>query len=295
MTVSSPATGKYEGLRKAGQKFGLDLAGLFDDEGDTETPGFEGLVPSLKITSQLKGRSPSTTTFRQPSEPARTAEFKLAPELQGAVSAPSVSVNMPGVSVNMPEQEKEAPKPKDFYGYVGTAGVGEIGQQGFGLKDLTAALDAGYSMDSIKNWVESQRDNLYNIGPGAQQALGIQGYVSTTPGVFDYSQYGQAGFGMKDVEALRAQGVGDETLKKLAANAPMVGGGAAQALGYTPSQAQRTESVAQSYDPGSAGGAGFGMKDVEALQAQGVSKEQMRAIAARSPMVGGGAAAFLGL
>jgi len=292
MTVSSPDTGKYAGLRKAGQKFGLDLAGLFDDEEGTETPGFEGLVPSLKITSQLKGRSPGTATYRQPSEPARTAEFKLAPELQSAVSTPSININVPEKEK---EKEKEAPKPKDFYGYVGSAGVSEIGQQGFGLKDLTAALDAGYSMESIKNWVESQRNNLYNIGPGAQQALGIQGYVSTTPGVFDYSQYGQAGFGMKDVEALRAQGVGDETLKKLAANAPMVGGGAAQALGYTPSQAQRTESVAQSYDPGSAGGAGFGMKDVEALQAQGVSKEQMRAIAARSPMVGGGAAAFLGL
>lgn len=285
MTATPSAPSKFEGLRKAGAKFGIDLAGLFDDT-DEGTTGFEGLSPSFKITSQLKGRSPGTLTYKQPSEPARTAEFKLAPEIASAVTA----------QTQTQEQKKpeEAPE-KKFYGYVGGANISEIGNQGFGLKDLTAALDAGYSMQSIKDYVESQRENIYNIGPGAQKALDIKGYVSTTPGVFDFSQYGGAGFGMKDVEALRAQGVDDATLKRLAANAPMVGGGAAAAVGYTPSQQQQTEAVARSYDPTSAGGAGFGMRDVEALQAQGVSKEQMRAIAARSPMVGGGAAAFLGL
>jgi len=287
MTATPAAGNKYSGLMKAGQRFGIDLKGLFEDEAEGST-GFEGLVPSLKITSQLKGRSPGTATYRQPSEPARTAEFKLAPELQSAVSTPSININVP-------EKEKEAPKPKDFYGYVGSAGVSEIGQQGFGLKDLTAALDAGYSMESIKNWVESQRDNLYNIGPGAQQALGIQGYVSTTPGVFDYSQYGQAGFGMKDVEALRAKGVDEATMRKLAANAPMVGPEAAAQLSYAPSQQQRTESIARAYDPASAGGAGFGLKDVEALRSQGVSESQMRDIARRSPMIGEGARQLLGL
>lgn len=287
MTATPSAPNKFEGLRKAGAKFGIDLAGLFDDS-DEGTTGFEGLSPSFKTTSQLKGRSPATLTYKQPSAPARTAEFALAPALSSAVSAPSQT------QTQELEKPEEAPE-KKFYGYVGGANISEIGNKGFGLKDLTAALDAGYSMESIKDYVEGQRENLYNIGPGAQQALGIQGYVSTAPGVFDFSQYGGAGFGMKDVEALRSQGVDDTTLKRLAANAPMVGGGAAAAVGYTPSQQQRTESVARSYDPGSAGGAGFGMKDVEALQAQGVSKEQMRAIAARSPMVGGGAASFLGL
>lgn len=285
MTATPATETKYGSLRKAGQKFGIDLAGLFDDEEGQDD--LEGFAPSFKMTSQLKGRSPSTATYKQFSEPARTAEFKLTPEIQSAVSAPAAA-----------KVEEEAPKAapeKTFYGYVGGADVSEIGNKGFGLKDLTAALDAGYSMDSVKNWVESQRNNLYNIGPGAQQALGIQGYVSTTPGVFDYSQYGASGFGMKDVEALRSQGVDDATLKKLAANAPMVGGGAAAALGYTPTQAQQTESIAQSYNPASAGGTGFGMKDVEALQAQGVSREQMREIARRSPTIGGGAASFLGL
>lgn len=289
MTATPSAPNKFEGLRKAGAKFGIDLAGLFDDN-DEGASGFEGLMPSLKITSQLKGRSPGTLTYKQPSEPARTAEFKLAPELSSAVTGQTQTQTQ----TQEMEKPKEAPE-KKFYGYVGGANISEIGNKGFGLKDLTAALDAGYSMESIKDYVEGQRQNLYNIGPGAQQALGIKGYVSTTPGVFDFSQYGGAGFGMKDVEALRSQGVDDATLRRLAANAPMVGGGAAAAVGYTPSQQQQTEAVARSYDPASAGGAGFGMKDVEALQAQGVSREQMREIAKRSPMVGGGAASFLGL
>lgn len=283
MTTTPAAKSRYKNFaqRFAGTQFGIDLKGLFDDNEDTSGT-MEGFAPTFKMTSQLKGRSPSTTTFRQPSQPARTAEFSLAPEIQSAVSA-------------QPQQTEEKAPEKTFYGYVGGADISEIGEKGFGLKDLTAALDAGYSMESIKNFVESQRDNIYNIGPGAQKALGIQGYVSTTPGVFDYSQYGAGGFGMKDVEALRAQGVGESTLKKLAANAPMVGPEAAAQLNYTPSQQQRTQSIAQSYDPASAGGAGFGLKDVEALRAQGVSESQMRDIARRSPMIGGGARELLGL
>ena len=288
MTATPNPTDRFAGFRKAGAKFGIDLAGLFDDDSEEGTSGFEGLSPSLKITSQLKGRSPSTATYKQPPAPARTAEFKLAPELTSAVTAPSQTQNQT-------QEKPEVAPEKQFYGYVGGANISEIGNKGFGLKDLTAALDAGYSMDSIKSYVEGQRDNLYNIGPGAQQALGIQGYVSTTPGVFDYSQYGESGFGLKDVEALRSQGVGDETLRRLAANASKVGPGAAQQLGYTPSQQQVTTSIAQSYDPGSAGGAGFGLKDVEALRAQGVSESQMRDIARRSPMIGGGARELLGL
>lgn len=290
MTATPNPTDRFAGFRKAGAKFGIDLAGLFDDDSEEGTSGFEGLSPSLKITSQLKGRSPSTATYKQPSAPARTAEFKLAPELTSAVTAPSQTQNQ-----TQTQEKPEVAPEKQFYGYVGGANISEIGNKGFGLKDLTAALDAGYSMDSIKSYVEGQRDNLYNIGPGAQEALGIQGYVSTTPGVFDYSQYGESGFGLKDVEALRSQGVGDETLRRLAANASKVGPGAAQQLGYTPSQQQVTTSIAQSYDPGSAGGAGFGLKDVEALRAQGVSESQMRDIARRSPMIGGGARELLGL
>jgi len=267
-----------EGLRKAGSKLGIDLAGLFEDE-NGEATGFEGLFPSFKITSQLKGRSPSTATFKAAAEPARTVEFELAPEIASAVSAP-------------PPAAPPQAALKTYFGTVGGVGVEDIGEKGFGLKDYYAAIDAGYDPESIKSWVQSQRPNLYNIGPGAQEVLGIQGYESTTPGLFDYTKYGAGGFGMKDVKALRAKGVDENTIRTLAAQAPMVGPKAAAQLNVAPS---RTQTITSTYDPGSAGGAGFGMKDVEALRAQGVSDAQMREIAKRSSMIGGGAAAYLGI
>jgi len=272
-----------EGLRKAGSKLGIDLAGLFEDE-NGEATGFEGLFPSFKITSQLKGRSPSTATFKAAAEPARTVEFELAPEIASAVSAPPAAAPAPA-----PEPEQAL---KTYFGTVGGVGVEDIGEKGFGLKDYYAAIDAGYDPESIKSWVQSQRPNLYNIGPGAQEVLGIQGYESTTPGLFDYTKYGAGGFGMKDVKALRAKGVDENTIRTLAAQAPMVGPKAAAQLNVAPS---RTQTITSTYDPGSAGGAGFGMKDVEALRAQGVSDAQMREIAKRSSMIGGGAAAYLGI
>ena len=274
------ANSQVETFRKAGSKFGINLKGLFDDDEDGSS-SFGGLVPGLKTTSYLKGRSPTTATYKAPSQPARTTEFTL--------SAPS--------SIGLPAQqaaEKKAPE-KVYFGTVGGVGVEDIGERGFGLKDLQAARDAGYSEQSIKDYVESQRGNLFNIGEGAQRELGIQGYVSTTPGVFDYSASGGEGFGLKDLEALRSRGVSDADARKLAAQAPMLGAGAAAALNVAPSRSQQAEVTARNYDPGSQGGAGFGMADFNALAAQGVSEAQMREIAKRSPMMGPEARARLGL
>ena len=110
MTATPAATDRFAGFRKAGAKFGIDLAGLFDDDSEEGASAFEGLAPSFKVTSQLKGRSPSTATFKQPSAPARTTEFKLAPELTSAVTAPSQTQTQ--------QKPEEAPE-KKFYGYVG--------------------------------------------------------------------------------------------------------------------------------------------------------------------------------
>jgi len=277
------ANSQLETFRKAGSKFGINLKGLFDDDEDGSS-SFGGLVPGLKTTSNLKGRSPTTATYKAPSQPARTTEFTL--------SAPS-SIGLPGQQAPA-QQAKEAPE-KVYYGTVGGVGVEDIGLQGFGLKDLQAARDAGYSEQSIKDYVESQRGNLYNIGEGAQKELGIQGYVNTNPGMFNYAASGGEGFGLKDLEALRARGVSDADARKLAAQAPMIGSGAAAALNVAPSRSQQAEVTARNYDPGSQGGAGFGMEDFNALAAQGVSEAQMREIAKRSPMMGPEARARLGL
>jgi len=79
-TTSKPGSKTYETFRKAGQLFGLDLAGLFDDE-EGEGSGIpEGFAPAFKVTSQLKGRSPGTLSYKAPTTPARTAEFSLGPK-----------------------------------------------------------------------------------------------------------------------------------------------------------------------------------------------------------------------
>ena len=274
------ANSQLETFRKAGSKFGIDLKGLFDDDEDGSS-SFGGLVPGLKTTSYLKGRSPTTATYKAPSQPARTTEFTLSDPSQVTVAQGDFG------GISGPE--------KKYFGTVGGVGVEDIGMQGFGLKDLQAARDAGYSEQSIKDYVESQRGNLFNIGEGAQNELGIEGYVNTNPGMFNYAASGGEGFGLKDLEALRARGVSDADARKLAANAPMIGGGAAAALNVAPSRTQQAEVTARNYDPGSQGGAGFGMADFNALAAQGVSQAQMREIARRSPMMGPEAKARLGL
>ena len=163
--------------------------------------------------------------------------------------------------------------------------VGPTGPQGRGSRLGYSGVVEKKPESVISQLVEKQKDSISKL----PSTLGV------LTDYFNYAKYGGAGFGLKDVEALRSQGVEEETLKELASKAPMVGPGAAQQLGYTPSQQQRTEAVAQGYDPASAGGAGFGLKDVEALRSQGVSEDQMRAIARRSPMIGEGARQLLGI
>jgi hypothetical protein len=302
-------------LRKAGSKFGIDLRGLFEDEEGNEVDT-GGLVPGFKITSQLKGRSPNTATYKAPSEPARTAEFTL--------TTPSeYTPTQPGPAAYKPEAEEL----KKYFGEVGGVGVTDIGQQGFGMKDYNAAIDAGYDPESIREWVMSNQANLYNIGPDAQKKLGITGYVSTKPGVFDYGAAGGAGFGMEDYNALVTQGVTPDKIRTLAKQAPTLGTEAAKQLGISASQTQQAEAARQQvasmpapsytrptgagttpvtgyglgtgtgsgFNYAAFGGSGFGLQDVAALQSKGASQEDMRRIAQGASNIGPGARALLGL
>lgn len=303
-------------LRKAGSKFGIDLRGLFEDEEGNELDT-GGLSPSFKITSHLKGRGPNTLTYKAPSEPARTAEFSL--------TAPSEYTP----TTTAPKFQPEEAELKKYFGEVGGVGVTDIGMKGFGMKDYNAAIDAGYDPESIKEWVMSNKENLYNIGPDAQKKLGITGYVSTKPGVFDYGAAGGAGFGMEDYNALVAQGVAPQTLRTLAKQAPTLGSEAAAQLGISASQGQQAEAARQQvasmptptytrpstptstpvtgyglgtgtgsgFNYAAFGGGGFGLADVKALQSRGASQADIKRIAQGAPggQIGSGARALLGL
>lgn len=268
----------------AGSRFGLSAEELAEKYGLDEDTS-EGIVQEFGETQPFKT---STTTYKDRGNVLgfRTGGRPTTTETVFARAA------LPTIS-----QAETTPELKQFTGTVGGVPITDIGQQGFGMKDYNAAVAAGYDPESIKDWVTANKSSLYNIGPEAQKQLGIEGYVSTTPGVFDYSEYGQSGFGMKDVQALQEKGVSEETMRTLAAQAPKVGPEAAKQLNYTPSSQQFLNATLESFDYGAAGQAGFGMEDVKSLMSKGATTEQMRELARRAPggQVGPAARELLGL
>jgi hypothetical protein len=309
-------------LRKAGSIFGLNLAALFDDD-DESTSDF---LPGLEFSKTTKGKG-GGLYFRPQPVTGETTTLSLIPAAD-VIKAPS-DIDAPPIEKveEQVEEKEEDPILKKYFGAVGGVGVREIGAEGFGMKDYDAAIDAGYDPESIKEWVESNRYNLENIGPGAQEVLGIEGYVNTNPGKFDYSKYGESGFGMKDVEALQKRGVSYADMERLARQAPRVGPEAAEMFGIkqpqksSPSSSSSSDGGASSYNrptgPGTTpvtglglgrgdgsgfnyeafGGGGFGMEDVRALQSKGASEERIRSIAKKAPggRIGAGARELLGL
>lgn len=268
----------------AGSRFGLSAEELAEKYGLDEDTS-EGIVQEFGETQPFKT---STTTYKDRGNVLgfRTGGRPTTTETVFARAA------LPTIS-----QAETTPELKQFTGTVGGVPITDIGQQGFGMKDYNAAVAAGYDPESIKDWVTANKSSLYNIGPEAQKQLGIEGYVSTTPGLFDYSEYGQSGFGMKDVQALQEKGVPEETMRTLAAQAPKVGPEAAKQLNYTPSSQQFLNATLESFDYGAAGQAGFGMEDVKSLMSKGATTEQMRELARRAPggQVGPAARELLGL
>ena len=130
------------GLRKAGAQIGIDLAGLFKDE-EGEATGFEGLSPTLRIATQLKGRSPSTATYKAPYQPARTAEFELAPSTSDTINisnsltaapAPPMQTTPPP---SLPKVEEPAAEAPDEF----ATRIAEAYQREFGREPLTQEVE----------------------------------------------------------------------------------------------------------------------------------------------------------
>lgn len=258
----------------AGQNFGFDLPQISRDGSEQSQSFLMDYFPELKLSF---GTSTGKTTRggrlgRQSLPVTPEVTFKQA------IPAPTAK-----------------PTPKVFEGKIGSATIEDIGGRGFGMKDYTAAIEAGYSPESIRDYVLRNKENLYNIGSEAQKTLGITGYVSTQPGAYKYEALGGPGFGMKDIEELEQRGVGKESLMKLATQAPTVGKGAAEYLGYSPTEGQiKARELLASFNPALAGGPGFGIQDIYSLREQGASPEIMKALAGQAPRVGPDAAKILG-
>lgn len=226
-TSANPLNIKPGRPTKAGLLFGIDLRGLFEDTEDSQS-GLEGFgfLPSATETVQLKGRSPSTLTYEQPSTPSRT--------LTGPQSPMAVGVTQPSAAKEEPKPEP-MPVPK-------------------ALKELSAA-------DIFSNYSK-------------------------------YDQGEQGLFGGQDVDYLRKEGVGDETIREVArlssanqqtpaAVYAKLGGTltskAPSAMGGLNAQQYATGFAGSSRDVGEKGI--FGGQDVDAMRQQGYSDEEIRATA----------------
>lgn len=281
-------------LRKAGGAFGFDLAGLFEDEEGKAVEGFEGFAPTLRIESQLKGRSPSTMTYKAPKTPSRTAVFELAPKPPSAVGeGTSASAALPQMQKETETKQKADRLLSSFIGEGGTGGA--IGAMGVGR-----AQAAGLTNEEILS--KARAENL-KFGEQAARGLGIN------TGLTSYTGAGatEGALGSAAVERMRSQGLSDEAIKSLAQQQGLkFGENAARALGVGSAQTYQppapapapapapivsyASETARQENPGAIGLAGI----QRAAAAQGISvQEAARQAVSQGTRLGGAAAALL--
>lgn len=289
-------------MRKAGNIFGLDLAGLFDEEGET-TEGFEGFAPTFKMTSNLKGRSPNTATYKAPYQPSRTAEFSLGPRPSSGVG--DININLAdavrgvGGEAPLPKKvEKKKPLDRDLASFIGSGAGSGIGAMGIGR-----AQEYGYSDDEIR--AMAQREGI-KFGEQAARGLGIN--TETTSAIGGAGSTGGA-LGASAVQRLRDRGLADEAIRSLAQQQGMkFGPAAAQQLGVgqgeiyqapqaaapaAPSYTPAAQAISQVYQTPSynSGGAAIGAAGLERMAAaRGISFAQARSQAQSAGMQIGSAA-----
>ena len=295
-------------MRKAGNIFGIDLAGLFEDEGET-TEGFEGFAPTFRMTSNLKGRSPSTSTYKAPYQPSRTAEFTLGPRPAGGASIGDINIDIRdaiGAPAPMPpkkeEEKEEEILDRTLSSFIGSGSGSAIGAQGIGR-----AQQYGYSDADIR--AMAKQEGL-RFGENAARSLGLNTELTSAKGGQGTTE---GALGASAVQRLRDRGLADEAIVSLAKQQGLKFGEAAgQQLGvgqgmlYQAPQAaapsgggganlgQAARDIKQVYgsiNPAYSGGGSIGEKGIERMAAaRGISFAQARD-QARSAGLGIGARA----
>ena len=157
MADSYKAGAKY---RPAGMMFGINLADLFGDEDKegTTTQGFEGFAPLTKTTTFNKGRTPTTLTYKAPSQPASVTEV-----IGAAIGTPSAPT--------APEEVKE-PEVSLVDDYLVNFAKYDVGEQGlFGGKDVDYLRSQGVSDVDIRK-IADQRSSVQPLPAAVYQRLG---------------------------------------------------------------------------------------------------------------------------
>ena len=297
--TTTPAAGstfeqKYgDFVRKAGSKFGFDLAGLFNDE-EESTTSLDGFAPSFSMKTMYKGRSPSTATYKAPKTPSRIAEFSLTPEGTGATAGTVTSQVGAEPSAMLPAKPKVEEKAdrllSSFIGELGTGG--SIGAMGVGK-----AMEYGYTPEQI---LSKARAEKLTFGAEAARGLGINTDVTSYTGAGSTA----GALGQASIERMRASGLSDEAIKSLAQQQGLkFGESAAKNLGISaaqtyqppapaaPSIVSYASESAQQASPGAIGLAGI----QRAAAAQGISTtEAARRAVAQGTKLGEAARALLG-
>lgn len=271
----------------AGTLFGIDLADLFDDEGEVKE-GFEGFEPSFTVEQQYQGRSPSTMTYKTPFVPPTTTIFSLTPKTttttaEKTTTGDTTPQTQQPLTAQMSSAVMAPPQKvldRELRSFIGLGGYGDPNKNIIGAAGIGAAREYGYSNDQIM-----QKAAQENIKFGADAA--------TTLGIGDTTSYvgprGEAGYlGQEAVQAMRAQGLSDSAIKELAKQqGQQFGPQASRTLGYKPKVASPrgysgyqtyTGSDAGSYanptyasqSPGSVGAAAIDRM----AAAQGISQQQ---------------------
>ena len=200
MTDSYKGRGK---LRPAGMLFGLDLSEFFEDNEGKSSGGMQGFQPITKTTTFNKGRTPTTLTYKAPSQAANITEV-----IGSAMAAPVETPEAPEPEFNLVDDYL-----KNFSKY-------DVGEQGlFGGKDVDYLRGQGVSDEDIRG-IAQQRSSVQALPAAVYQRLGgvtaAEQSTPDSPGAQTAAQnylsgsvdVGEKGvFGGQDVRALLGQGM----------------------------------------------------------------------------------------
>jgi len=200
MTDSYKGRGK---LRPAGMLFGLDLSEFFEDEEGKSSGGMQGFQPITKTTTFNKGRTPTTLTYKTPSQAANITEV-----IGSAIPAPVETPEAPEPEFNLVDD------------YLNNFSKYDVGEQGlFGGKDVDYLRSQGVSDEDIRG-IAQERSTVQALPAAVYQRLGgvtaAEQSTPDSPGAQTAAQnylsgsvdVGEKGiFGGQDVRALLGQGM----------------------------------------------------------------------------------------
>jgi hypothetical protein len=288
-TIDSQIAGQF---RKAGSRLGLDLEGLFKDDGEGTATLQGDFAPNLQMETTTRGRGYGATMKPQQKDPVTTT-FSLGMPSGGA----SVINNFNPVNNNTVTATSGGgggggggyvPPQKKIYqgiagGIIADRFQPQYGGTGFGMGDLERAIADDYDIDSIKTYLKGFSGQ---IGPKAAEALGIKprGFMKTAARAAqlegDGTNIGLAGvqrmaksLGISQQEAARqARASGINLGQKAAALLGGGGGGGGGNAGRT------VQSVAASPATAFSSGGSIGLQGLQnTAAAQGISLQAAKA------------------